>query len=182
MVGALTPPGLHPPPLDTPASPERRRPWPDCFQESWSPHAPACPLQEKGPLFWSKGLRSGLGKGARGQPSFSLYREFRLNATWVQKSITLFQSSVTPGCHPHPQPGFGNSHSACSHQETTKPWGRCQVCVRRGSAWLSWAQQGRGTQGHALQPHPTQARPQFCGFSSRICLLSTRPLSFRYKA
>ena len=142
------------------------------------------PIAREGSSFLEQGAAvwPGEGRKGQGQPSFSLYREFRLNATWVQKSITLFQSAVTPGCRPHPQPGFGNSHSACSHQENTKPWGRCQVCARRGSAWLSWAQQGRGTQGHALQPHPTQARPQFRGFSSRICLLSTRPLSFRYKA
>lgn len=177
-VGALTPPGLHPPPVDTPASPESRRPWAGCSQESQSPPRSCLSSSlEQDAAVWPGEEHEG-----QGQLRFSLYPQFRLNAVWVQKSITLFQSAVTPGCCPHPQAGFGNSHSACSHQETTKPWGRCQVCAGRGSTWLSWAQQGKGTQGHGLQPSPTQARPQFRGFSSRICLLSPRPLSFRYKA
>lgn len=51
-----------------------------------------------------------------------------------------------------------------------------------GSTWDLLGMQDGAMEGLGLRHAPTQARPQFCEFSSRLCLLSTHLLSFRYKA
>lgn len=132
-----------------PSIPESRRPWAGCSQK------PAPPRSL--PVFWSKCCGLAWGRHEVRSAPLLLYPQFRLNAAWVQKSITLFQSAVTPKVLSPPSSWLWKFSFSLQSPRDYKPWGRCQVCAGRGSTWLSWA--GRAEAPKAMDYNPVQPRP-----------------------
>lgn len=142
--------------------------------------APLLPARRetRGPVFWSEALRFDLGRSTRVRVALLLPLPRVKTKCQGEKDggTVLSQSTVAPGCSP-PRARFATAGPAHSRQRLTSPWGRCR-CVRE---WGRHARQSHRGPWTAARSSPGWA-PAGPRLSSRICLLSTHPLSFRYKA